>query len=78
MNLVEDPYFGFAKEVYQGQRERINEEFKLRNEWIQNYSDEPKLDTEVLKEWKVKALEMLNHSNVSPAARAHVKQYLAE
>ena len=57
---------------------RIEEEFKLRGEWINDYSDEKALDKTLLKEWKKEAIAMLDHSNVSPEARQAVKQYLKE
>ena len=44
MNLAEDPYFAVSKEVYDNQKARIAEEYKLRKEWITGYSDEKALD----------------------------------
>ena len=78
MNLAEDPYFAVSEEVYDNQKARISEEYKLRKEWITNYSDEKALDNQLLEEWKAEAMKMLNHSNVSPDARKSVKQYLKE
>ena len=75
---AKDPYFTLSKELYKNQKTRIEQEFKLRQEWIKDYSQEKALDTQLLKEWKTEAMKILNHSNISPEARKAVKQYLTE
>ena len=77
-NLSQDPYFVVSKTVYDNQKTRILEEYKLRKEWIDKFSNEKALDNQLLEEWKAEALSMLNHSNISPAARKAVKVYLQE
>ena len=82
MNLKEtvdnDFFFGISKNMYKNEKAKIDEEYKLRKEWIKNYSVQPKLDMQMLKEWKEESMKKLNHSDISPEARKAVKQYLKE
>ena len=76
--LDKEPYFQVSKAIYQDSVSRINEEFGLRKEWIDEYAVDKKLETSFLSGWKRDAMDMLNHSSISPAARAEVKAYIKE
>ena len=67
-----------SKSVYDHKKERIREECKLRKEWIQKYSEEKLLDKQKLNEWKHTAMDKLDKSDVGPASRKAIKQYLSE
>jgi hypothetical protein len=64
--------------MYTNERQKIAEEFKLRRQWIEEYSDHPQSDTELVREWRQQALEALDNSDISKQAREATKQYLEE
>ena len=76
--LDKEPYFQVSKAIYKDSVSRINEEFSLRKEWIDEYAVDKNLEMSFLNGWKKDAMVMLNHSNISPAARAEVKAYIKE
>ena len=43
-DIEKDPYFTVSEELYKNQKARINEEAKLRSDWIKSYSEEKALD----------------------------------
>ena len=64
--------------MYQNERAKIAEEFKLRKQWIMEYSDHPQSDNELLREWRQQAIDALDNSDLRPQAREATKQYLEE
>lgn len=76
--LDKEPYFQVSQAIYQDSLSRINEEYQLRKEWIDEYSVDKQLEMSFLNGWKKDAMDMLNQSSISPAAREQVKAYIKE
>ena len=70
--IKDDPFFVFGKEVYKYKKERIDEEYKMRVDWINKYSQFPESDRAKLDLWKFNADDKLDHSSVGPEARDQV------
>ena len=77
-SIESDSYFQISKSMYRTEKAKINQEFKLRNQWIKENSENPMTDEELLKEWRARATSSLDNSDISPEARAATKQYLKE
>lgn len=76
--IGKDRFFLVSKNLYKNEKAKINEEYKLRREWIKEYSDQPKTDLQMLREWRQQAIAALDGSDISPEARQATKQYLEE